>query len=208
VLFGPPGAGKGTQAERLRSDLGLQHISTGDMLRQEVAEGTELGVEARRHIDAGRLVPDDVVIAMIRGRLAGADGFLLDGFPRTIPQAEALGAMLAALDAPLDSVVSLEVPRDELVRRLTGRWLCRKCGRPYHEVSEPYDGGPCPSGDGRCELYQRDDDRPEAVATRLDVYDRETRPLVDYYRAQGILEEIDGTGTTDEVHARITSALA
>ena len=208
MLFGPPGAGKGTQAERLRGELGLQHISTGDMLRQEVAEGTELGVEARRNIDAGNLVPDDVVIAMIRGRLAGADGFLLDGFPRTIPQAEALEAMLEALDAPLDAVVSLMVPRDELIRRLSGRWLCRKCGRAYHEVSEPYDGGPCPSGGGQCELYQRDDDRPETVAHRLDVYERDTRPLAEHYRARSILKEIDGTGTTDEVHARITSALA
>ena len=208
MLFGPPGAGKGTQAERLRGELGLQHISTGDMLRQEVAEGTELGVEARRNIDAGNLVPDDVVIAMIRGRLAGTDGFLLDGFPRTIPQAEALEALLEALDAPLDAVVSLMVPRDELIRRLSGRWLCRKCGRAYHEVSEPYDDGPCPSGGGQCELYQRDDDRPETVAHRLDVYERDTRPLAEHYRARSILKEIDGTGTTDEVHARITSALA
>ena len=155
-------------------------------------------------MDQGALVPDTVVIGMIRGRLNGdADDFLLDGFPRTVAQAEALDAMLSELDAPLAAVVSLIVPDAELVRRLGGRWLCRKCGRSFHEVSNPYREDPCPADGARCELYQRDDDRPETIAARLQTYTAQTAPVVDYYRARGVLAEVDGTGDLDDVYARI-----
>ncbi len=210
ALFGPPGAGKGTQAERLREDLNLLHLATGDLLRAQVAAGTSLGLEAKKHMDAGGLVPDEVVIGMIREALSSqSDGFLLDGFPRTVAQAEALGAMLDELDAPLEAVISLAVPNDELTRRLGGRWICRRCGRSFHETSNPYDGSPCPEGDGTepCDLYQRDDDKPEAVAARLETYATQTAPVAEYYTSAGLLREVDGTGTLDEVYARIRSAV-
>jgi adenylate kinase len=210
-LFGPPGAGKGTQAERLKRDLGLTHLATGDILRQEVADGTELGREAKRFMDSGGLVPDEVVIGMIRARLAAdADDFLLDGFPRTLAQAESLDRMLAELDAPLEAVISLEVPTAELERRLGGRWLCRACGRSYHEVSNPHTAEDvcAVNGLGGCDLSQRDDDRPEAVATRLATYADSTVPLLDYYGGRGVLVAIDGTGALDEVYDRIRGALA
>lgn len=160
-------------------------------------------------MDDGKLVPDDVVIGMIRGRLDGAaTDFLLDGFPRTVAQAEALDAMLDNLDAPLDAVVSLLVPNEELVRRLGGRWLCRKCGRSYHEVFNPHTPGDvCDADGGECDLYQRDDDRPETVAVRLATYADQTAPVVDYYRARSVLREVDGTGEMDDVYARIRGAL-
>lgn len=207
--MGPPGAGKGTQAERLKADLGLTHIATGDLLREELAAGTALGREAKRHMDAGDLVPDAVVIGMVRERLTGgAADVLFDGFPRTVPQAEALDALLVEIGAPIDAVLLLDVPRDELARRLGGRWLCRACGRSYHEVSAPYSGGPCRAAAGSaCDLYQRDDDRPEAVANRLDVYDTQTAPLVGYYEAGGRMRRIDGQGTADEVYGRIQAAI-
>ena len=209
MFLGPPGAGKGTQAERLRDDLGLVHISTGDLLREELAAGTKLGIEAKGFMDAGELVPDAVVIGMIRERLqsgAAAGGVLFDGFPRTDAQARELDSLLADLSLPLDAVLLLEVSRDELVRRLGGRWLCRRCGRSYHEVFSPYAGTPCPKG-GQCELYQRDDDRAEAVAKRLDVYERQTAPLVGYYEGHGILRRVDGEGTLDEVYERLEAAI-
>lgn len=158
----------------------------------------------------GKLVPDEVVIGMIRARLAGApDDFLLDGFPRTLAQAEALDTMLGDLDAPLESVVSLVVPNDELERRLGGRWLCRACGRSYHEVSNPHrpDDVCEKNGVGGCELYQRDDDRPEAIATRLATYAADTAPVLGYYRERSVLAEIDGTGELDAVYTRIRGAL-
>src|SRR5690606_35807135 len=152
---------KGTQAERLRDEFRLLHLATGDLLRQAVADGTELGREAKRYMDAGELVPDAVVVGMIRERLGDAEGgLLLDGFPRSVPQADALDRTLSDLDMPLDAVISIAVSRDELVRRLAGRWICRRCGRSFHEVFNPYPGDPCPAGGGECDLYQRDDDRP------------------------------------------------
>jgi adenylate kinase len=162
-------------------------------------------------MDAGALVPDEVVIGMIRSRLGGsADDFLLDGFPRTVAQAEALDAMLADLDAPLEAVLSLLVPNDELVRRLGGRWLCRGCSRSYHEVFNPHapeDVCEATGVAGGCELYQRDDDRPETVAARLETYAAQTAPVVDYYRERGVLREIDGTGEPAAVYSRLLGAL-
>lgn len=172
-----------------------------------MADGTELGREAKRYMDAGELVPDAVVVAMIRERLEAADvdDFVLDGFPRTAPQADALDGTLADLDLRLDAVVAIAVSRDELVRRLAGRWLCRRCGRSFHEVFNPYPGDPCPSGGGRCDLYQRDDDKPETVRNRLTVYEEQTAPLIDYYRSRGLLREVDGERPPDEVYAQIVA---
>ncbi|MGE0026246.1 MAG: adenylate kinase [Thermoleophilia bacterium] len=209
ILLGPPGAGKGTQAERLRDEFGLLHLSTGDLLRAAVAEGSDLGREAKRYMDAGELVPDAVVVGMIREKISAPDvgGFLLDGFPRSVPQADALDRMLADLGLPLDAVVSIAVSRAELVRRLAGRWICRRCGRSFHEVFNPYPGDPCPKGSGgeTCDLYQREDDRPETVENRLSVYDAQTAPLIDYYRSRGLLSEVDGERSPDEVHDQIVA---
>ena len=209
VLMGPPGAGKGTQAVTIAERLSIPHISTGDIFRANLKEGTPLGLEAKRYMDAGDLVPDAVVIGMIQEALAGrTDDFMLDGFPRTTPQAEALDAMLAGMGAPVDAVISFDVPRDELVRRLGGRWICRGCGRSFHEVSNPYDGAPCSATGAECDLYQRDDDRPEAVANRLDVYDSQTAPLIDYYASRGLLRRVDGALPLDEVQAQVVEAIA
>ena len=185
------------------------HLATGDLLRAAVAQGTELGAEAKRFMDAGELVPDAVVVGMIRERLSGgaAGRFLLDGFPRSVPQADALDRALSDLDMPLDAVISIAVSRGELVRRLAGRWICRRCGRSFHEVFNPYGGTSCPSGDGTetCDLYQRDDDRAETVTHRLSVYEEQTAPLIDYYRSRGLLREVDGERTPDEVHDQIVA---
>jgi adenylate kinase len=158
-------------------------------------------------MDAGELVPDAVVVGMIRDKLAGGANsrFLLDGFPRSVPQADALDAMLTDLDLPLDAVISIAVSRDELVRRLAGRWICRRCGRSFHEVFNPYTGEACPAGGGTCDLYQRDDDRPETVMNRLAVYEEQTAPLIDYYRARQLLREVDGERTPDEVYGQIVA---
>jgi adenylate kinase len=171
-----------------------------------VAEGTELGREAKRYMDAGELVPDSLVVGLIRERLT-SDGtdFLLDGFPRSVPQADALDALLDELGLALDAVISINVSRDELVRRLAGRWICRRCGRTFHEVFNPYPGDPCPAGGGECDLYQRDDDKPETVKHRLSVYEEQTAPLIDYYRSRGLLREVDGERPPDEVYAQIAS---
>ena len=159
-------------------------------------------------MDAGELVPDAVMVGMIRERLSGGtDRFILDGFPRSVPQADALDALLADLGLPLDTAVSIRVSRDELVRRLAGRWICRRCGRSFHEVFNPYQGEECPAGGGRCDLYQRDDDKPETVVNRLSVYEEQTAPLIDYYRSRGLLREVDGERSPDEVYAQIVTHL-
>ncbi len=209
VLVGPPGAGKGTQAEYIAAHLSVPKISTGDIFRSNVGQGTQLGVEAKRYMDAGQLVPDEVTINMVRERLAdpdAADGFLLDGFPRTLPQAAALDKLLADLGTQLDLVLELVVDDDEVIRRLSGRRQCRGCGKIWHvEFDAPTREGVC----DRCgsELYQRDDDKPEVIAERLKVYSRDTAPLVDYYGAQGKLVGIDATGPVEDVTVRAIDAL-
>jgi len=205
VLLGPPGAGKGTQAKLLQEHFRIPKISTGDILRQAAADGTSLGKQANEYMDRGELVPDALIIEIVEERLAEADcrdGFLLDGFPRTVTQAEALEQMLARKNLALDGAVSLKVPRKELVARLSGRRTCRQCGHMYHILFNP------PKHDLVCddcggELYQRDDDREETIEARMEVYDRESAPLLDYFRDRGILYEVDGSKSTDKVFNQI-----
>ena len=209
VLVGPPGAGKGTQAEFIAAHLAVPKISTGDIFRANVTQGTPLGVEAKRYMDAGKLVPDEVTINMVRDRLAepdAAEGFLLDGFPRTTPQAAALDKLLADLGTALDLVLELVVDDDEVIRRLSGRRTCRGCQKIWHvEFDAPTTEGVC----DRCgaELFQRDDDKAETIAERLREYADKTAPLVDYYGAQGKLVGIDATGPVEDVTVRAIDAL-
>lgn len=209
VLLGAAGAGKGTQAAKLVESLGLTHISTGDIFRKNVSEGTPLGVEAKRYMDAGQLVPDDVVIRMVKDRLSQPDcegGFMLDGFPRTLPQAEALDVALGEMGAKLDAVVAIDVPRDILMTRLTARRQCRGCGKIYNVLGEmPAVEGVCDACGG--EVYQRDDDTVAAATKRLDDYDAVTSALVPYYEAQGLLRKIDGDRPVDVVFADIMTSL-
>jgi adenylate kinase len=209
VLVGPPGAGKGTQAEFIASTLSVPKISTGDIFRANVSQGTPLGLEAKRYMDSGGLVPDEVTINMVRDRLAesdAADGFLLDGFPRTVPQAVALDKMLADAGVALDLVLELVVDNDEVIRRLSGRRTCHGCGKIWHvEFDSPTKEGVCDRCGG--ELYQRDDDKPETIAERLRVYERDTSPLIDYYGAQNKLVGIDATGPVEDVTARAIDSL-
>ena len=209
VLLGAAGAGKGTQAAKLVEAYGLTHISTGDIFRKNVTEGTELGREAKRYMDEGKLVPDDVVIAMVKDRLSQPDcdtGFMLDGFPRTLPQAEALDSALDSMDKKLDAVVSIEVPRDVLMGRLTSRRQCRQCGRIYNVLGEmPEVEGVCGTCGG--EVYQRDDDTVEAATKRLNDYDAITSQLVPFYSNQGILKTIDGDRPVDAVFADVQAVL-
>ncbi|MBE3597227.1 MAG: adenylate kinase [Hydrogenibacillus sp.] len=209
ILMGLPGAGKGTQAERIREAYGIPHISTGDMFRAAVSAGTTLGQEAKRYMDQGALVPDAVTIGIVRERLTEADarnGFLLDGFPRTVPQAEALEAMLRDIGRAIDRVLYIDVPHDILVRRLTGRRICRQCGATYHlEFNPPKNPGVCDRCGGA--LYQRDDDKPETVETRLHVNREQTAPLLDFYRARRLLAVIDGLGAIDDVFRRLRAAI-
>jgi adenylate kinase len=209
VLVGPPGAGKGTQAEFIAAHLAVPKISTGDIFRANVAQGTPLGVQAKHFMDAGQLVPDEVTIDMVRERLAepdAGDGFLLDGFPRTTPQAVALDKLLADLGNGLDLVLELVVDDDEVIRRLSGRRTCRGCGKIWHvEFDAPSREGACDRCGG--ELFQRDDDKAETIAERLLVYSRDTAPLVDYYGAQGKLVGIDATGPVEDVTVRAIDAL-
>ncbi|MBX5447610.1 MAG: adenylate kinase [Acidothermus cellulolyticus] len=209
VLVGPPGAGKGTQAQLIASHLHVPKISTGDIFRKNVADDTPLGRLAKQYMDAGDLVPDEVTIAMVRDRLAGddvRDGFLLDGFPRTVHQAVELDAMLAESGARLDVVLELVVDDDEVIRRLSGRRTCADCAHVWHVTYDP------PTVDGVCDLcggklFQREDDREETVRHRLEVYYQQTAPLIDYYAARGILEGIDAMGPVEEVTARAVAAL-
>ena len=208
AFLGPPGAGKGTQARELAREWGVPHVATGDMLRDAAAAGTPLGREAKGYMDKGALVPDEVIIRMIAERLRRPDagrGFLLDGFPRTVPQAEALAEMLGKGGEPLDAVVSIDVPEDELVRRLAARRVCRQCGAMFQLDADPA------ARAGRCdrcggELYQRDDDSEATVRHRLDVYARQTAPLLDYYRGRGLLSSVKAEGSVPSIAAAIRHA--
>ena len=209
ILLGPPGAGKGTQAKMLIEQFDIPQISTGDILRAAVKEGTPMGVKAKSFMDAGALVPDDVVVGIVRERLQKADcvnGFILDGFPRTVPQADALKESLRELGKDISAVVSLEVDTEALVVRLTGRRTCRQCGQGYHVSFDP------PAKDGICdncagELYQRDDDQEATIRNRLQVYHDQTAPLVAYYEQDGLVAAIDGMQEIDVVRSDILAAL-
>ena len=210
ILLGPPGAGKGTQAERLQADFALAHISTGDMLRAQVAQETELGREAQKYMNAGELVPDEVILGMIGARIAEQDareGFLLDGFPRNASQADALAATMADSGRRLTGVLLIDVPDEEVVRRLAGRRVCSKGGHVYHvEFDPPKREGVCDQDGSR--LIQREDDKEETIRRRLEVYARQTAPLIDYYEQAGLLRRVDGLRHPDEVHAHIRATVA
>lgn len=209
VLLGAPGAGKGTQAKKLIEKYNTPQISTGDLLRAAVGEGTDLGIEAKGYMDKGELVPDSVVLGMVEERLQQddcKDGYILDGFPRNTAQAEALDAMLDKLGMPLDAALSVDVPIDDLMKRLTGRRTCKECGQMYNvHFSAPATEGACDKCSG--ELYQRDDDQEETISKRLEVYEEQTAPLIDYYSGKGILKSVRGTGDIEEIFANVQSTL-
>jgi adenylate kinase len=210
ILLGPPGAGKGTQAQRLKEDFRLPYIATGDMLRAAIKEGTELGKKAKEYADAGELVPDEIIIEVILECVRGEDakdGFLLDGFPRTVPQADALDEALGELDRHLTAVLAFELPDDEVVRRLAGRRVCVKAGHTYHvEFDPPKHEGVCDQDGSR--LVQRDDDREETIRKRLDVYHKQTKPLVERYEKEGLLRHFDAARSPTEVHDHVRATLA
>ena len=210
VFLGAPGAGKGTQAQRLAAQEQIPHISTGDILRESVKRGTPLGLQAKGYMDAGKLVPDEVVIGLVREKLTSpecARGYILDGFPRTVAQAEALDRILTETGSPgLDHVISFDVPQEEIVRRLSGRRSCSRCQTVYHiEHDPPKHEGVCDKCGGR--LVQRADDKPETVLARLRVFDQQTRPLVEYYQKRGLLQRVDATGSIDQVYARLLAVV-
>ena len=210
ILFGPPGAGKGTQAARLQEDFRLPYVATGDILRAAVKDGTELGMAAKGFMDAGALVPDELVVDLICDRIGEddcRDGFILDGFPRTRPQADALGQAFERLGREITAVLLIDVPDEDVVRRISGRRVSVKTGRPYHIETDP------PKHEGRCDvdgsrLVQRDDDKPEVVQNRLAVYHKDTEPLISYYDERGLLRRVDGTRSPTEVHDHIRAVLA
>ena len=209
ILFGPPGAGKGTQAQKLSQKYGIPQISTGDILRANVKSETALGLEAKKYMDKGELVPDSVLIGIIKSRLLEADcnnGFLLDGYPRTVPQADALSEILNEIKKPIDIVINIAVPNSLLTERLSGRWMS-SCGASYHTKFNP------PKKEGVCDvcgnaLFQRPDDTSDAVSNRLNVYEKQTAPLIDYYQKKGLLKDIDGTRDIDVVFAEIDKLVA
>jgi len=209
ILLGPPGAGKGTQAQRTVDRYRIPQISTGDILRSAVKEGTPLGVKAKGFMDQGKLVPDEIVIGIIEERLKATDcnpGFILDGFPRTIPQADALEPILAKLGKKIDHVINIEVDPEELVRRLTGRRTCKNCGAMFHVLFQP------PEKEGMCDrcggtLYQRADDNEEAIRTRLKEYEKQTSPLIQYYRGRKTIRSIQGVGGPDQIFEQIARVL-
>ena len=209
VLMGLPGAGKGTQADKIVEKYAIPHISTGDMFRAAIKDGTELGLKAKSFMDEGALVPDEVTIGIVRERLSKSDcdnGFLLDGFPRTVPQAEALDALLLDLDKNVEHVLNIQVEQEELIKRLTGRRICKECGTAYHLIFNP------PQVDGVCdkdggELYQRADDNPETVTNRLEVNMKQTQPLLDYYGNKGVLTNINGQQDIHKVFADLNALL-
>lgn len=208
ILLGLPGAGKGTQAAMISEEYQIPHISTGDMFRAAIANGSALGLELKHYLDSGKLVPDETTVAIVRERLQQEDadsGFLLDGFPRTLNQATALDEMLKEINREIDTVLYIHVPQEVLLARLTGRRICKSCGATYHVVFNP------PISEGRCdkcqgELYQRADDTESAVATRLEQY-AQTAPLVEYYRDRGLLRQVDGQRPIDDVHAEVQALL-
>jgi adenylate kinase len=210
ILFGPPGAGKGTQAARLQDDFRLPYVATGDILRAAVKDGTQLGMAAKGYMDAGELVPDELVVDLIVDRIGAEDcrdGFILDGFPRNRPQADALDAAFEQLGRRITAVLMIDVPDEEVVRRISGRRVSVKTGRPYHVESDP------PKHEGRCDvdgsrLIQRDDDKPEVVHKRLEVYHAETEPLIAHYDERGLLRRVDGTRSPAEVHDHVRAVLA
>ncbi len=209
VFLGAPGAGKGTQAKRLVEKYGIPQISTGDLLRAAVAAGTSLGKEAKAYMDRGELVPDSVVLGMVKERISQDDckkGFILDGFPRNVTQAEALDKMLAEMNIPLDLALNVDVSFDDLMKRLTGRRTCKSCGQMYNVYYSPSKvEGKCDKCGG--ELFQRDDDKEETIRKRLEVYKAQTEPLIDYYTKKGIIKSVAGTGSIDEIFNNICAIL-
>ena len=205
ILVGPPGAGKGTQAKRITERLNIPQISTGDMFRAAVKDGTEMGLKAKEYMDKGALIPDEVVIGVVKERVEKPDcigGFILDGFPRTLDQARALDSLLKDMGEGIDHVVVIDVPDDDLVRRLSGRRTCRSCGYMYHvEFNPPKKPGICDKCGG--ELYQRDDDKEDTIRNRLKTYHAQTEPIIDFYSKKGLVRKIDGTGSMKEVEEEI-----